>query len=442
LYDIVAERALLASVMISGNAAATAMDEITGEEFYDPQNGTLFRCLKKLYSDGLPLDVNIIHSHLTKAKANITIEFLLELMDEVASGANVIHYIEIVRDHYTRRKLQSVAEETLRRLVDPAEATQSIVADTERSVYDIALDPAKVIVRPLGGLVRDAVGKVSKLYENPVYVTGLPTGFVGLDKITGGLHPGEFIIVAGRPSMGKTTFALNMARHICVENLVPGVFFSLEMTADQLGLNLLCCHCGVDSAAARTGHLSSAAYNSLLNEGGPSLYDSPLYVDDSPELTITSIRARARRYIRQYKAKVIFLDYIQFVRGAARIDSREQQVADISRGLKGLAKDLGVPVVALSQLNRNSEARSDKRPLLSDLRESGSIEQDADMVMLLHRPDYYDSFDRPNEIDITVAKNRNGPTGKVTLAYLRHKMRMSNLQKESSDDSPPRQLFS
>ncbi|MBN1808719.1 MAG: replicative DNA helicase [Planctomycetes bacterium] len=429
-HDIAAERAVLASMMLSGDAAAKAVEDLRGDEFYSRQHGTLFRCFYRLYSDGKPLDANVVRDDLEKHGEIEDVggmEFILELFDEVASGANIASYTAIVKERCLRRRILESATAAVRDVYNPVIPTADVLNTVEQQIYDLSFDPDRVAMRSLEGIIKDVLENVTRLYESPVYVTGLPTGFKDLDKLTGGLQPGEFTIVAGRPSMGKTTFALNLVQHMCVTEVIPAVFFSLEMTADQLGLNLLCCHCHVDGNRVRTGHLSAEDHGALITEGGPALYDAPLHIDDSPELTITEIRGRARRYIRQHSAKVVFIDYIQFVKGASGLDSREQQVADISRGLKGLAKDLGVPVVALSQLNRNPEGRVDKRPMLSDLRESGSIEQDADVVMLLHRHDYYDPDDHPGELEIIIAKNRNGPTGNVTLAYMRNQMRMEDI---------------
>ena len=429
-HDINAERAVLASMILSGDAAAHAVEELRAEEFYSPQHRKLFSCFMRLYSDGKPLDTVTVKDDLEKQGELDDvggIQFLMSLLDDASTGANIASYIAIVKERSIRRRVLEAATSVVREAYDPTVITDDLLNKAEQSIYDIAAQPDRVSIRSLPNIVKDVLENVSHLYENPVLVTGLPTGFKDLDKLTGGLHKGEFVIVAGRPSMGKTTFALNLVEHLCVKENIPAVFFSLEMTADQLSLNLLCCHCHVDGIRVRTGHLSAQDHDSLITVGGPALYEAPLHIDDSPELTIAEIRARARRYVRQHNAQILFIDYIQFVKGASSFDSREQQVADISRGLKSLAKDLRIPVVALSQLNRNPEARIGGRPMLSDLRESGSIEQDADVVMLLHRPDYYDENDRPGILEVNIAKNRNGPTNKVELAYIRNEMRMEDL---------------
>jgi replicative DNA helicase len=417
-------------MILSGDAAAHAVEELRAEEFYSPQHRKIFSCFLRLYSDGKPLDTVTVKDDLEK-HGEIDdvggIQFLVSLLDDASTGANIASYISIVKERNIRRRILEAATAVVRESYDPTVITDDLLNKAEQSIYDIAAQPDRVSIKPLQSIVKEVLENVSRLYESPVYVTGLPTGFKDLDKLTGGMHKGEFIIIAGRPSMGKTTFALNLVEHLCVKESVPAVFFSLEMTADQLSLNLLCCHCHVDGMRVRTGHLSAGDHDNLITQGGPALYEAPLHIDDSPELTIPEIRARARRYVRQHNAQILFIDYIQFVKGSSGLDSREQQVADISRGLKSLAKDLRIPVVALSQLNRNPEGRNDKRPMLSDLRESGSIEQDADVVMLLHRPDYYDPQDRPNELEVIIAKNRNGPTGNLSLAYIRNEMRMEDL---------------
>lgn len=435
-HDLDAERALLGSMLLAQDALGLAVEQIKQDDFYDTRHRAVYRVLAKLFDAGSVLDPIIIKRQIEELgleKETGGMDYVAALLQEVPSAANVRNYVEIVKERSTRRRVLEAATGVGRLVYDPTCPTEDVLDRAEQSFYEIADEEKSGATRHISEVIREVTLYLEKLHNEPVYVTGLPSGFVDLDKLTAGFQPGEFIVIAGRPSMGKTTFALNIVRHMSLEETagerMPVLFFSLEMTAEQLAQNLLCSYSKVDASLLRIGRTSKEDYERMIDIKAAELYEAPVFIDDQPGLTLSEIRSRARRYSRREGIRAVFVDYLQLARQPF-IESREQQVAEISKGLKGLAKDLRIPVIALSQLNRNPDVRPDKRPALSDLRESGSIEQDADVVVLLHRPDYYDATARPGELDVDVAKNRNGPTGMIVLQYARNLMRMESYTRE------------
>ena len=425
-HNLEAEASLLGAMLLSSDAVATALETISAEHFYRPAHAHVFETVRRLYDSGDPADPVTVSEALDRSDPDAAaaiggLDGLMGMQMQTPAISNVASYAGIVKDNFMLRRLieaaGEIAELGYSRPVDVAET----VDRAESLMYQIAQRRVGDSARSLNDVLDEALGHLEDLYTHKKDVTGTPTGYVDLDKLIAGLQPKSFYVVGGRPSMGKTAFALGMAHHAAIDKKLPALLFSLEMGGMELANRIICAEVQVDSTVLRTGKMQSDTWARIV-ESMARLGDSPLYIDDNPVVTIMEIRARARRLASQVgKLSMVLVDYLQLMTShRRRDDNRQLEVAEISRGLKVLARELDCPVVAVSQLSRNLETRQNKRPVLADLRESGAIEQDADVVMFVYRDEVYnpDNMDSAGMAEIIVAKNRNGPTATITLAFL------------------------
>src|SRR5437016_2334808 len=423
-----AERSVLGSMLRDNGVIGDVLQIIREENFYLDAHRKIHKGIITLYDKGHPVDTVILAEVLKDLKQIEDIGgygYLGELWDAAPTAANAEYYARIVRDKAIVRHLIHASTEILRDSYDQVMPADELLEAAERKVLDIAQMGITGQTYTLQEALREAYDRIDSRHQHDQYsISGLPTGFVDLDEKTAGLQNSELIIVAARPSIGKTSFALCLARHIAVEEERPVFIVSLEQSRIELAERLLCCQAQVDSHKLR-GHLSSADMQKLIEAGGV-LRNAKLFIDDTPGQGMLRIAANARRLKLRHQIRAVFVDYLQLIEPDNRRDSRQEQVANISRRLKFLARELQIPVVALAQVNRSSEDRQDHRPRLADLRESGSLEQDADTVMLLHRPDMYEPGQHEGVIEVLIAKQRNGPTGEVTLTYIKEYMRFEN----------------
>lgn len=432
--SLAAEAAVLGSMIIDPESIAFVVEQLKNESFYRLENQLIFDALVILYekNHGQGIDAVCLRDELEK-RGQLDqcggVEYIGRIMDSVPSSANVEYYTGIVKDKQLLREIVSTATDILNDAYDPMGAADEKIDQAEKKLFAITNKRLSGTISELKDLVFQAYEAIEK--RDGSLVTGLSTGFYQLDDITCGLQKGELLIVAGRPSMGKTAFALNIAEHIGVREKKPVAIFSLEMSKEQLAERILCSNSRVDAQAVRRGRLDTEHYNDLVKACG-ELSEAPIYIDDTAGLTPLELRGKARRLKSRYDISLLVVDYLQLMNsGSSRTDSRQQEITTISRYLKGLARELSIPVMVLSQLNRSSEARDGHKPRMSDLRESGSIEQDADVVMLLHRDDYYkrteEDFEPTNKAEVIIAKQRNGPTGVVELMFMERLARFENV---------------
>jgi replicative DNA helicase len=424
--DITAERAILSSMLLSGDAVARATEALTGQEFYFPAHRHVFASIQNLCVKGKPVDLVGVkfdlerHSHLDEVGGE---EFLLSLWDGAASSANIAAYIEVVKNRHIRRSVIEAASRIVREGYDPTIETLDLLNRAGAAIMGIEISKNTTGAVELATVVRRLLDRIATARDHPGLL-GLATGYHDLDTHIGGFMLGEFIILAARPSIGKTTLACNMAQRIARRGVPVGIL-SLEASADQIAMTMLSAVSHTDGRKVLSGCASKDVTDTLLTQDGPALYDLPIVLDDNT-MTITDLIMRLRRYQHRYHFGVVFIDYLQLIAPAHHERNREQEVAQVSRLLKTTAKDLHIPIVVLSQLNRQPEQRKDKQPSLADIRDSGMVEADADVVLLLHRPDYYDPNDHPGLLQIHVAKNRYGPTGLVDLSFIKSENRIES----------------
>ena len=428
--NLEAERCVLGSMLRDNAVINDVLQCLRGDAFYLDAHQRIFQAVTEIYNDGHPVDLVILANKLQQLKQLEDVgraAYLAELWDAAPTAANAEYYAKIVRDKAITRSLIHASTEILRDSYDQSQPAEELLGNAERKILDIAEKGVTGNTRTLQDALNEAYVRIDQRMgrTDPNALSGLPTGFVDLDQLTAGFQNSELIILAARPSVGKTAFCLNILRHIVVEERQAAFFVSLEQSRIELAERLLSAQARVDSHKLRKGHLGSDDIRKL-NEAGDVLRDARLFIDDSPGQSMLRIAASARRLKLREKIKIVAIDYLQLIEPENRRDPRQEQVAQISRRLKGLARELQLPVIALAQVNRGSEDRQDHRPRLADLRESGSIEQDADTCMLLHRPGKFDGGVEDNVIEVIVAKQRNGPTGEVTLAYLKQFMRYEN----------------
>ena len=430
--SIEAEAAVLGSMIMDPVCIGQIVQMIGPEAFYRPEHQTIFESLVSLYDkNDTKIDLVLLRDELkrrNKLESVGGVNYLVEIVETVPSAANVEHYTEIVRDKAMLRELAHASREILEEAYSERGDVAEKLDEAEKKIFAVTEKKISGTVLPLKSLISEVFENIES--RKGIHITGLPTGYYELDEKLCGLQNGEMIIVAGRPSMGKTSFALNIAEHVGADNNIPVVIFSLEMSKHQLVERFLCSRGKIDSQLVRKGTLGTAELEELTRTGS-ELYDKPIFVDDTPGLTPLVIRAKCRRLKSQHNIGCVLIDYMQLMSLGGRVESRQQEISTISRYLKALARELEVPVVVLSQLNRSSEGREGHRPRMSDLRESGSIEQDADVIMLLHREDYYHRGEpdhvETNTADIIIAKQRNGPTGIVQLMFNGKYTRFENL---------------
>ena len=435
-HSLEAEQSVLGGLLLDNAAWDRVADLISADDFYRHDHRVIFQHISRLMDQSRPADaVTVYESLQTAGKADDAggLSYLNALAQNTPSAANIRRYGEIVRDRAVLRRLVSVGDEIATTALNPqGKETKTILDEAESKVFQIAEEGARgrqgfVEIEPL---LTKVVERIQELFEraNPSDITGAPTGFVDVDRLTSGLQPGDLIIVAGRPSMGKTTFALNIGEHIAIEQGMPVAVFSMEMGAPQLALRMLSSVGRIDQQRLRTGRLQDADWPKLTN-AIQKMHEAPLFIDETPALNALELRARARRQARACgKLGLIIVDYLQLMSASSMGENRATEISEISRSLKALAKELQVPVMALSQLSRAVESRTDKRPVMSDLRESGAIEQDADVIMFIYREEQYNPDTTEKGIaEIVIGKQRNGPTGTVRLRFAGENTRFDNL---------------
>ena len=429
-----AEKSVIGSMLLDKDAITVASEILLGEDFYIKQNEILFDAMVELNNEGKPVDPITLQDRLKEKDVPLevaNIEYIKELLDSVPTAANVKHYATIVAEKATLRKLIKVNEEVENDCYVQKDPVDVILEETEKKVFKVVQKRNAGDFVPISTVVNNALDKISIAAKNKGAVTGIATGFTDLDYRTAGMQPSDLILIAARPSMGKTAFALNIAQNVAFRQHKPIAIFSLEMSKEQLVNRLFSLQSGVDAQKLRTGNLEEADWEMLI-EGATEIGQSKLIIDDTPGISIGELRSKCRKYKLENGLSMILIDYLQLMTGSGKgSESRQQEISDISRSLKGLARELQVPVIALSQLSRAVEQRPDHRPMLSDLRESGAIEQDADVVMFIYRDDYYNKeTDRKGISEIIIAKQRNGPIGTVELAWLPELTKFANLAKE------------
>lgn len=431
-HDLEAEQAVIGSMLTDNDAVMAAVEKLKVDSFYREDNKLIFEAIINLYNRSEPVDLVTVKDELTSMGSFEKVggfEYLATLPDKVPTTANAQKYIDIVEEKATLRQLIKTANEIIELGYNPTEEVESIMAGAEKKIFDIIQNKNQKSYTPIKDVLIESFTKLEELYNQKSKITGVPTGFVDLDDKTAGLHGSDLILIAARPAMGKTAFALNIAAHAAIREHTPVAIFNLEMSKDQLVNRILCIEAMVDSNKVMTGKLEEDDWSKLAGVVGP-ISDSGIYIDDTPGISIMEIRTKCRKLKMEKNIGLIVIDYIQLIQGSnnKKNGSREQEIAEISRSLKILAKELNVPVIALSQLSRAVEQRPDHRPMLSDLRESGSIEQDADIVMFLYRDDYYNPDSEEKDIsEVIIAKHRAGSTGTVKLLWMGNYTKFVNL---------------
>lgn len=429
-----AEASVIGSMIVDKDAVLTVMEMLTREDFYYQQYGILFETMTELFSGGLPVDLITLQNRLREKDVPEEISnlgYAGDLIASVPTSANVKYYAKIVKDNSMRRRLIKVNEEIENQCYLQRDSIEDVMEITEKKIFDLLSERNGngdyVEIRQI---VINALEKIENAAKNSGTVTGIATGFIDLDYRTAGLQPSDLILIAARPSMGKTAFVLNIAQYVAFHENLCAAIFSLEMSKEQLINRLFSLEARVDAQALRTGNLSDTDWEKLI-EGAGTIGNSKLIIDDTPGVSISEMRSKCRKFKLEHDLKLIIIDYLQLMSGSGRSrDNRQQEISDISRSLKALARELNVPVIALSQLSRAVEQRPDHRPMLSDLRESGAIEQDADVVMFLYRDDYYNHDSEMKGIsEIIIAKQRNGPIGTVNLVWLPEYTKFANMEK-------------
>jgi replicative DNA helicase len=424
-----AERSVLGSMLRDNAVIDDVMNIVQADNFYEDGHQKIYRAIVGLRTKSHPVDLVTLGEELIQLKQVEDIgglSYLAELWNATPTAANAEYYARIVRDRAMVRNLIHASTEILRDAYDQAQPADEMLGAAERKILEIAEKGTTGRYITLTDAVNEAFVRIdSRQLGDNLSISGLATGYADLDEITAGLQNSELVIIAARPSVGKTAYALNLVRNIAVDDRQPVFFVSLEQSRIELAERLLCCQARVDSHKLRKGNLSRDDIDKLIEAGGV-LREAKLFIDDTPGQGMLRIAANARRLLRRDKIKLVVIDYLQLIEPDNRRDPRQEQVAQISRRLKFLARELAIPVVALAQVNRSSEDRQDHRPRLADLRESGSIEQDADTVMLLHRPDRYEPGQHEGVLEVIIGKQRNGPTGEITLAYIKQYMRFEN----------------
>jgi replicative DNA helicase len=432
--NLEAERAVIGSILIDDKAIDKVIPILTPQDFYHPSHKLIFEHLINMHEQNKPLDfvtlVSSLNNNQNMGKAG-GIEYITSLANTLPNSANITYYAEEVKDKSLLRHLITTTSEISELSFNYSGDVGELIDSAEKKIFDLAENKVKKDILSLGDIVYDTFKKIEEFYENKDKneITGITTGFIDLDKITNGMQPSDLIIIAGRPAMGKTAFCLNIALNAAKYAGKSTAIFSLEMSSQQLAMRLLSSEAKVEATKLRNGRLNQEDWSNLASASGDlSQYD--IYIDDTPAISVMELRAKCRRIKREQGLDMVMVDYLQLMSGG-RSDSREQQISEISRSLKALAKELDIPVIALSQLNRGVEGRTDKRPIPSDLRESGAIEQDADIIIFLYRDEFYNKDTKePGVAEIIIAKHRHGPTGTIKLAFVKENTRFENIADE------------
>ncbi len=430
--DTLAEQAVLGSMLVSRDAVQAAVEVLKPEDFYREDNREIYSAMMDIYSIGKEIDMITVTEQLrlrgTLEKVGGT-QNLATLIDNVPTTSNIENYVKIVEEKSTLRNLIRVANDIIKTGYSQTEELDSIIEQSEKGIFDLVQNRNSKGYASMKEILVDAFDSIEKMYQNKSRLSGIESGFIDLDEKISGLNNSDLIIVAARPAMGKSAFVLNIASFVAMHDKVPVMIFSLEMSKEQLVKRILSSESEIDSMKLNNANLDSDEWLKL-GEASGRLSDIPIYIDDTPALSSSEIRAKCRKAKLEKNVGLIIIDYLQLMESRTNNASRQQEISEISRSLKILAKELDVPVIALSQLSRATESRADHRPMLSDLRESGSIEQDADIVMFLHREDYYDKeTEKKNIAEVIIAKNRNGETGTVELAWMGKYTKFANLYK-------------
>jgi replicative DNA helicase len=432
--NIDAEVAVLGSMLLEEEAISKVVDMLKEGHFYKESHRKIYSCILQLYNVGKPVDLVTLQEALALEKNLEEVggaSYLTSLVASVPTAANIIHYAQIVRDKALLRKLIGVSTEIANKCYDDDENAERLVDVAEKMIFDIATRTIDINSCSLKEIIRNSIEVIDNLYQRRTAITGLATGLRDFDIQTAGLQPGDLIVIAGRPSMGKSALVTGMAAHVSIEEKMPVAFFSLEMSKQQLAQRILCSYARVDAHKVRTGFLSREDWDRIIKAAN-RLSETPLFIDDTPSLNILELRAKSRRLKAQHNIALIIVDYMQMMRGLIRSENRQQEIAEISQSLKALAKELNVPVIAVSQLSRSPERREDRRPQLADLRESGAIEQDADLVALLFREEFYTPTEENRGLtDLIIAKQRNGPIGTVKLTFLKEFTRFESYREQA-----------
>lgn len=431
--SVEAEQSVIGSMLMDREAIIAAADILVADDFYQKEYGVLFQAMVNIHSENKPVDLVTLLERLKSMDVPpevCSIEFVRDLTNAVPTSANVKQYANIVKEKSILRNVIKVNEAITNECYLGRESADSILEETEKQLFKLLQSRGAEDITPIKDVVMEAINRIEAASKQSGSVTGIPTGFTDLDYRTAGLQPSDMILVAARPSMGKTAFALNLAAYAACKKHITTAIFSLEMSKVQLMNRFLAMESGVSAQNMRTGNLSDGEWEKLV-EGAAILGDSGLVIDDTPGISISDMRSKCRKIKLEHdNLGLIIIDYIQLMTSNSRSESRQQEVSEISRSLKALARELNVPVIALSQLSRAVEQRPDHRPMLSDLRESGAIEQDADVVMFLYRDEYYKKdTDKPGVAEVIIAKQRNGPTGTVELAWIGDRQRFANLER-------------
>lgn len=427
-----AEQSVIGSMIMDREAIIVASETLHREDFYHQQYGVLFEAMVELFNEEQPVDVVTLQNRLREKDVPAelsSMEFVGELVTSVPTSANIKYYANIVKDKAMLRRLIKVNEEIANQCYLDRDSVEDIMAETEKQIFNLLQNRGGEDFVPIKQIVIQALEKIEMASKQKGNVTGIATGFVDLDYRMSGLQPSDLVLVAARPSMGKTAFVLNIAQYVAFHSNLATAIFSLEMSKEQLVNRLFALEARVDAQLLRSGNLADSDWEKLI-EGAGTIGKSKLIIDDTPGISISELRSKCRKYKLEQDLKLVIIDYLQLMSGSGRSDSRQQEISDISRSLKGLARELNVPVIALSQLSRQVEQRPDHRPMLSDLRESGAIEQDADVVMFIYRDDYYNKdTENKNIAEIIIAKQRNGPIGTVNLVWLPQYTKFVNMEK-------------
>ncbi len=431
-HNLEAEQSVVGSMLMNNDTIETAAEILTGEDFYAKQNGLLFDAMCELAAEHKPVDIVTLGDRLREKGAPEEMqspEFIRDILDAVPTSANIKYYAQIVYEKATLRRLIKISEDISKDCYASADSLENILENTEKNVFHLIQSRNTREFEPISEVVINALKKIQKASETKGNITGLSTGFADLDFKTAGLQPSDFILIAARPSMGKTAFSLSILDHVVFRKNLSAAIFSLEMSKEQLVNRLFAMEAKIDAQNIRSGNLSDTEWESLA-EASEVIGGSKLIIDDTPGISSTELRSKCRKYKMEQDIQLVIIDYIQLMTSGGRSDNRQQEISDISRSLKSLARELNVPVIALSQLNRAVESRTDHRPMLADIRESGAIEQDADVIMFLYRDDYYNpETEKKNVAEVIIAKQRNGPTGTIELTWQPKFTRFVNMLK-------------
>ena len=432
-HSIEAEQSVIGSMLMDKDAVIVALDMISSEDFYSRQYAVLYETMLELFNEGKEMDLVVIQDRLREknvAPELSSLDFIKEIITTVPTSANIKYYATIVKEKSTLRKLIKLNEDIANSCYAGSDSLEDILARTEKDIFELLQSRTAKDIRPIEDIAKNVLYRIEAASRAREVVTGIPTGFIDLDYKTSGLQPSDLVLIAARPSMGKTAFVLNMVQHIAMKKELPCMIFSLEMSSEQLVQRMIAMETGIDSQKLRTGNLNDNDWDPLIR-GIVDVSDSKIIIDDTPGISVGELRSKCRKVKLEKGLSIVIIDYLQLMTGSSkRSENRQQEISEISRSLKALAREIKAPVVALSQLSRACETRPDHRPMLSDLRESGAIEQDADIVMFLYRDDYYHKdTEHPNEAEVIIAKQRNGPIGTVNLMWKPETTRFVNISR-------------